>query len=544
MNKNIFTSTLLGILLICFSIGKSQTLDINPSIQMHNVSPMIQGLGLVYSMEADSIYSDASMAQLYQDIGTSFLRWPGGTVTTHYHWDDLTGNGWADSWNPNYDTTNNKNPSSYMDLDEYMQLCLSSNVEPMLGINMSSGMEWNRQADGKQEAINLIKYCQKREKDTGWKHVKYFFMDNESYHGSNLYNKDLDNDNERWTATSYAHELNAYVEEIKKLVPDAIIIANWANKIRKIGPLATLINIAGDNIDYIDVHWYWRWGESNWNLWKAQTPMEFENQWYDGGTFVEEIEFFNNLTDSLNKPHIKLAALEWNIAPGDYNVNPSHTQFMQALMQSEMQMQFIQGDLRIASMWSTQWPNSSNHPFMHVVNSDNNYNPSPSAKIFELYQESMNNDVIQSSSSDGDVMITAVKKNNNNIIVFVLSKKDQDQNFTFNIAGMNNLNLVRYKRFQTPGEIVNINNNLGDIWLSNDNHWNISLRANTLSMIEFSENTRSDNSIFSSQYNDIQKEDSILGIYDLFGRKISRMQLGLNIVRYQSGKTKKIFKSK
>ena len=42
----------------------------------HTIHPMIQGQGLVYSEEADSIYNDGSMAQLYQDVGAGFLRWP------------------------------------------------------------------------------------------------------------------------------------------------------------------------------------------------------------------------------------------------------------------------------------------------------------------------------------------------------------------------------------------------------------------------------------------------------------------------------------
>lgn len=488
---------------------------------------MIQGFGLVYVMEADSIYSDGSMAQLYQDVGASFLRWPGGTVVTHYHWNDLTGNGWNDNWNPDYDTATNKAPYSYMDLDEYMDLCKDSGVEPMLGINMSSGMEWNRRSDGVQEAIDMIKYCQAKEFD-----VKYFFMDNESYHSGNLYNKDRDNDGERWSVTSYANELNIYADAIKQLIPDAVIIANWENRVRRTGPLTTLINIAGDNIDYIDVHWYWRYNEASWSLWKSETPMQFDNQWYDGGTFVEEIAFFNNLTSSLNKPHIKLASLEWNIAPGSFNVDPSQTEFRQALMQSEMQMQFIQGDLRLAAMWSTQWPQSSSHTHLHLVNSDDDYLPSPSAKIFELYKEAMGNDVIQSSSSDAKVMVTAVKKKDDNILVYLLNKNDESLNFTFDIDDENMFQLLRVKCFQSPGVIVDAD---ADLWQSLDNKWNISLRSNALTLLEFSEKT------LSAINNATAPEDSIAAVYDFFGREVSSPQSGFCIIRYQSGKTKTVF---
>ena len=188
----------------------------------HSVHPMIQGHGLVYSEEADAIYADGSMAQLYKDVGASFLRWPGGTVATMYHWNDLTGVGWVDKWNPNYNTANNKDPSEYMDLDEYIALTNAAGTEPMLGINLSSGIEWDRQTEALQEAIDMIKYCQSKNFE-----VKYFYLDNETYHEGNGYNTDRDGDAEHWTPQIYAEQLNVYANEIRALVPAAKIIANW-----------------------------------------------------------------------------------------------------------------------------------------------------------------------------------------------------------------------------------------------------------------------------------------------------------------------------
>ncbi|MCG8696526.1 MAG: carbohydrate binding domain-containing protein [Bacteroidales bacterium] len=472
MKKKVFICLLLTISI--FSTLKAQKLiSINGNEVLNTVSPMIQGHGLIYSHEADSIYADGSMAQLYKDIGTSFLRWPGGTVVTHYHWNNLNGNGWSDSWDPNYDETNNADEANYMDLDEYIALCNSTEVEPMLGINMSSGMEWNRQDDALNEAVSLIKYCQDQNFD-----VQYFYLDNETYHGGNLYNKDPDGDNEAWTAATYAQQINLYADSIRKYIPNAKLIANWANKIRNNNSLLTLINNAGDNIDYIDIHWYWRWNEASWDLWKSQTPIQFENQWYNGSTFVDEISYFNSLTAGLNKPHIKIASLEWNIAPGPWQTDASHTKFKTALMQAEIQMQLMQGGMEIASMWSTQWPGTNDVSDRFLVDPDEGYTPNPTAKFFELYKNAVNGEVLQSTSEDNQIMSLVVTKEDK-LIVYLLSKKDISQNVEFQIDGHIIESINRSVRFSDPGVIQDIS-----LWLDNGTY-KATVHPNSLTMIEF-----------------------------------------------------------
>ena len=451
-------------------------LTIEAADKSHTIHPMIQGHGLVYSEEDDAIYNDGSMAQLYKDVGAGFLRWPGGTVSTMYHWDDLSGVGWIDNWNPSYNSSSDRDASEYMDLDEYITLTNAIGSEAMLGINMSSGMEWDREADALQEAQDMITYCLNNNFN-----VKYFYLDNETYHEGNGYNKDVDGDGGEWTPQLYAEKINLYADAIKELVPDAILIANWKDKVRtNTSAYNTLINVAGDNIDYIDVHWYWKWGVATWDAWKATTPMQNDTEWYDGGTFVEEIEFFNNLTATLGKPHIKLAALEWNIAPGDFHSNPAHTEFMQALMQSEMQMQFIQGGLELASMWTTQWANYSDSDFMTLVDSDNNYNPTPSAKIFELYKNAINGEVVSASISDNQLMTITVLKGDK-VYVYILSKDDVTNNVEFTFNDIEVLSVAEAKRFTDPGVLQDIG-----LWTSGTTgKYLANIPANTLTMVAF-----------------------------------------------------------
>tara|TARA_B100000809_G_scaffold266806_1_gene331790 strand:- start:5240 stop:7336 length:2097 start_codon:yes stop_codon:yes gene_type:complete len=474
MFKNLSITVLL--FFVVLHLQAQVQLHINAATKSHNVHPMIQGHGLVYSEEEDAIYNDGTMAQLYKNVGTGFLRWPGGTVATMYHWDDLSGVGWVDNWNASYNSSSDRPSSEYMDLDEYITLSNAVGSEPMLGINMSSGMEWDREADAIQEAKDMIQYCL----DNNF-NVKYFYLDNETYHHGNGYNKDVNGNGGVWTPQLYGEKFNIYAAAIKELVPDALLIANWTDKLRtNTSAYTILINEAGDNIDYIDVHWYWKWGVATWDAWKATTPMQNDTEWYDGGTFLEEIEFFNELTTTLGKPYIKLAALEWNIAPGDFHSDPNHTEFMQALMQSEMQMQFIQGGLELASMWTTQWANYTQSEFMTLVDSDNNYSPTPSAKMLELYKHAIGGQVVSSTSSDNQLMTITVLKDAI-VYAYILSKDDVPNNveFVFNDLEVASISLA--KLFSDPGILTNIG-----LWNSAETGSFIaSIPANTLTMVAF-----------------------------------------------------------
>jgi len=404
----------------------------------HNVSPMIQGQGLIYSHEADHIYADGSMAQLYKDVGAGFLRYPGGAVTTMYHWNDLNGHGWIDSWNGTYDRADDASPIDYMDLDEYIALCSASDCEPMIGINMSSGRNYNRQEDGLNEAIALLQYL--KDKNIN---IQYFYLDNENHH-------------KKWSAEEYANQINYYAPSLKALAPDAKFIANWTAALRtNKSSFTTLLNIAGDNFDYIDVHYYWKWGVASWDEWKAKTPMKYETEWYDGGTYAEEITYFRELMVELGKPDIKMAVMEWNIGPGPHKDDPYHTHFRTALMQSEMQMQMMQGGLEIGSLWSTQWPNSSNSDFRFLVDSDNDYQPTPTAKVFELYKHSLNGDLVESTSADSQIMITAVIQDNNKAFVYLLNKKDTSENIYIDLSGYEILSANQAIGFVEPGVFEN-----------------------------------------------------------------------------------------
>jgi alpha-L-arabinofuranosidase len=295
------------------------------------VSSHILGFNIVYAYESDNIWKDGNMAGYLKDVNASLLRYPGGTVSSFYHWDKPTGEGWKDSW----DTVSHvipKNKADFMDIDEYISLALKTNATPLLGINMSSGRRWNRQADGINEALALMKYCKDKKFN-----VKYWFLDNEPYQpDSNGGGKSIE---------EYAALINAYSSAMKKYDPEIKIIVNWNSAFKnRVEDYKKLLAIAGKNIDIIDVHWYWSWSNPTFSKWISKTPMEV----WSGGSYISEIKFFRQMVKDCGFPGIKLASLEWNVGPIKSNqLTPEQC----ALMQSEMLMQFMEGGLDMATFW-------------------------------------------------------------------------------------------------------------------------------------------------------------------------------------------------
>jgi alpha-L-arabinofuranosidase len=299
------------------------------------ISNYLMGFNIVYAQERDVIWADGILKKSLKEVNTSVLRYPGGTVTTFFHWKNPTGNGWIDKWDPN-DTTPDKSGSEFMDVDQYMQLVRETGAVPMMGINMSSGWRWNRIEDGINEALALMKYC----KDKNFP-VTYWYLDNEPYqHDSNGGSK---------TPEQYGELINLFVPRMKEFDPNIKIVANWNSGFRnKRKEYDRLIATAGKNIDMYDAHYYWSWGNPTWEKW-LEGPVKF----WTGTTYIEEIAYFRQMMKESGYPDAEVGSFEWNVGP---NKSGDLSAAQCAFIQTEMMMQFMEGGLDMAIMWPLHWP--------------------------------------------------------------------------------------------------------------------------------------------------------------------------------------------
>ena len=224
------------------------------------------------------------------NLDAPFIRWPGGSFASTYMWKDGIGPYESRKYHPNILW------GGYSDYygfgtEEFMELCSQLNTEPLIVLpaistnpeNVQYAMDWIhylndpistepgklRASNGHPEPYN----------------VKYFQIDNEPM-------------NFGLAPEHYADIVNVYGSAIRKIAPNAKIVACGQKRSNDLNWSQKLINIAGDNFDILGCHNY-----------------EYENENFQTGLFRIE-NYLMTLRDFIRNskhPEIKLAVLEWGL---------------------------------------------------------------------------------------------------------------------------------------------------------------------------------------------------------------------------------------
>lgn len=411
ISDSIFIS-LLVLLHLSFSNSMSTgdpdyTVTINTAKAEGMVSPNIMGFNIVYCYEGDTPWQNGSgkVPAMLKKIGTRQLRYPGGTVTTFYHWEQPTGQGWADSWNPEFVAAKNLPVTAFMNIDEYLATVQKQHIEPLVGINMGSGMKYNRVEDGITEAVNLVKHC----KAKGVK-VKYYYLDNEPYQPDA---------NFTFTAEQYGDMVNRYVPRMKEVDPSIKIIVNTHPNMDRY--TKTLLQVAGKNFDMMDVHMYWKFRNATFENWKKDALMTHRGL----KGYNEQRQLFKKIFSDAGYPDMELVILEWNIGPpGNGNIAPTEAQA--ALMVSEQFAQFVQSGLYMACFWPISWPSKTEWISRSLLKSRDGYKPNKMYDMFAQYTDILGQQKVLSYASAARLINVAVKSNDGKQLwLYLINKNDE-----------------------------------------------------------------------------------------------------------------------
>ncbi|MCF7816993.1 MAG: hypothetical protein K9M54_03835 [Kiritimatiellales bacterium] len=403
------------------------TLDASRAIRP--VSRYLTGVNLSYYNDLDTLWADKRIPGYLKQIKAGFLRYPGGEETSRFHWEQPGIRGYRDAWNTNglkgqvwSEKDLQINDSNYMDTLEYLKWCDWIGSEPLLGVNISSGIVLDRLADSLAEIDRWYTYCLKH----GYK-VKYWSVDNETWHRE---------------PSTYIHmDMQTYADAVKKVSkllksrdPNVQIICSPIDVIHA-DQMPKFLALCGEDIDVIDMHWYWNWARATFETWMAHTPMTTDNQWMTTGkTYTDFIREFYDLTKKLGLSRIKLAFNEWNAGPSPKGEVMSA--FVHTLISAEMMMQFTEGGLFSACMWPLVWTDDRDVVLQQIADGtykpDLFYNrsiidqkpphgPLPALESFTMFSRMLGGTVVEATCDQSKIPVLAVRQSDT-VLVYVLNK--------------------------------------------------------------------------------------------------------------------------
>ena len=406
----LFSALVCSLLLSTVYAAETCTVHVDAKDQRGRISPQLMGFNTVHYVEPDYLWANGKLEGALKEIKTGVLRWPGGEISSYYHWNNLIGRGQVDTWDPKYDGRRD-DPSKYMDLEEYMGHVRAIGCEPMIGVNVESGMKYNRRQDSLDEARALIQHCVDKKYN-----VKYWFIDNES---------NLPMTHYQLSPEEYGQALKDYGDVLRSVDPNIEIIGNWHQGWTS--DWATLIKMAGRNLNYADFHLYWRRKKTDWNAWLNDTPMAnlmpkpgkhpkgqlYTTTWK---TYDEMFQEFKSEAAKIN-PDLKLAVLEWNIDPP---TTTTLSRFQTSLMQAEQFGIFINNGVTLGCFWPMNWPTQNDYRTMvnHKTGAlQANY------QIFRMYADCLGQTLLGSRADAQEVRtVAALSEDQRTMYIYLLRK--------------------------------------------------------------------------------------------------------------------------
>lgn len=230
------------------------------------------------------------LLQALDDLHPSFIRWPGGSYASTYKWKECIGPYDSRGYHPNMFWGGYSGYGGF-GTDEFLGLCRKLKCEPLIVLacpdkkpaSVQYAMDWVRYLNdapttemGKLRAANghVEPYA-----------VKLFQIDNEPM-------------NNGFTPEAYAEIVNIYGAEIRKLAPNAKIVACGQKRSSDMDWSEKVIDLAGDSFDILGCHNY-----------------EYEPENYQTG-LPRLRNYLTKLRDYVRvskHPHIELAVLEWSL---------------------------------------------------------------------------------------------------------------------------------------------------------------------------------------------------------------------------------------
>ncbi len=379
------------------------TITINSPQVKWTISPYLNGMHFVYPMESDAIYADGRITDWAKENRIGTARFPGGTVVKYWSWDDPTGVFKGDRWDPGYDASNDVDGQFWMSVDEYLEFCAASGIEPLMGINIHSGEVYNRREESAQRAKELVQYTL----DKGWT-ITFWYLGNE----------------DGFSAALMADVVNAHADKMREANPNIKIIAT-KNKPATYAYYKNLMLKAGHNIDAVECHF--KWGNDDglsgltYQEWRTQSPIcnqKIKTKNYD---------VMKNACTDAGHPDTLIMMNEWGPGKAITKETGGFSKYTAGLAMVDFLVEIYRTGYDMACYWNTQWNDNCGFSAAangHLTDATDNHAFNPVARGFELLRSTKIQDrYIQNCKPSSLVYGFASRNENGSVVeVFVINK--------------------------------------------------------------------------------------------------------------------------
>lgn len=439
--QSVSIMAVIALTALVFSVdAKTVRITVEPTRKITAINPLFFGANILFWIDDDAALTNDKFLHGMKELGIRMLRFPGGTAAENYIWKEKR--------LYNINRFPYRSGPETTDTDEFMRLSRKLNAEPIFVVNTEYSVIEGSVEKGAQLAADWVRYC----KDKGYS-VKYWSIGNEAYWRP------------YFTARKYADILIQYEKAMKKIDPSiqvgaiGALVANdrgladevseegrrilidllqnrdqdddknqsrkiknqIARNYRKQGDewWSTVLALAGNHLDFIDVHAY---------------PGNFEDAFISNKRVVNQVILLRKLiAQSIPGRKIPIVLSEWNLAAGRDSIETKVCCAEQGLYVAEMIGQYINAGIDMATYWPLRM-SSGNWRAKALIEPNSSARQPGAFHAFRLFSRYARGTSVVSNSDYDGLFVFAALDNDGTIRLFCVTRPTLNTNSEIDLS--------------------------------------------------------------------------------------------------------------
>ncbi len=380
------------------------------------ISPYLVGFHQVYSSVPDSVYADGSIAAWAKRVGASTSRFPGGTVVKYWDWENPTGVLNGDSWDPAWNPADNRPPSDWMSLDEYLTFVEQSGIRPLFGVNSLSGQVHNREAEGIARAVRMVSYVKAR----GFGGAFWYIGNEEggSYPGG---------------VSGYAKVFKRYAQAMKAEDPNILLF--WNDNGAAPSDIQAFLANDGGTADGFETHGKWPYGGSpagfapgTYAEWLNEVPLRDRKN--SNRAWRIAANTYRKAAATAGRPGLLIADNEYGI--GSSSNFLGFTRYTTGLLLTEFLMEHFIGNWFSSCFWDMKQLR-----WFGLLDPNAGYRLNPFQFGMNMLADAQGGDYLATVSTNLPAMHGFAARKDGALLLYLLNKTTSNQPITIKLSGAN-----------------------------------------------------------------------------------------------------------